>query len=217
MMQRIPARGLRALRSIAALGLAVFILQAYAHEAGEPIAEPGFRPESPYAGAFADSFADATIAVYPTIIRRSERTAHSLKSQGEVIAMLTRDGVTTIRAPRRIDLGRLVGGSQWEVFQAGLERVGDAVSAASTGAQYHLVLEFLFPVSDGEIFGIECYVLDAQGRNAMSFLLNSHHRSFVEARLRAKNDSQAARAELHSKATTLAIGALMAQIRMEQQ
>jgi len=217
MKQKIPPRWRPALRTLAALGLAVFPLHSLAHEAGEPIAEPGFRPESPYAAAFVDSFGDATIAVYPTIIRRSGRTAHSLQSQGEVIAMLTADGVPTIRGPQRIDLGRLVGSSQWEIFQAGIERVGDAVSTGPTEARYHLVLEFLLPVSDGEIFGIECYLLDSQGRNAMSFLLNSHHRSFVDADLRAKNSSQAARAELHAKATTLAIDAFREQARRGRQ
>lgn len=217
MTQKIPARLRRALRITAAIGLAACTLQAPAHEAGEPGPEPGFRPESPYASAFVESFGTATIAVYPTMIRRSGRTAHSFQSQAEVIAILTQDGVPTIRASKRIDLGSLVGGSQWEVAQAGLERVADAISGGLGEAQYHLVLEFLLPVSDGEIFGIECYVLDQQGNNAMSFLLNSHHRIFADARLRAKNNSETARAEMHTKATAVAIEALRAQIRKESE
>ncbi|MBT8083466.1 MAG: hypothetical protein KJO56_13660 [Gammaproteobacteria bacterium] len=216
MMYSRPNPRRRAPRISVALGLALLVSLAAAHEPRELLDDPGFRPDSPHAAAFVESLETATIAVHPTLIRRAGRTAHSFESQAQIIDRLNADGITAVRGTRRIDLGPLYGMPQWDVFQADMQAVAEAVMGLQPAAQYHLVLEFLFPVSDQEIFGIECYVLDQQGNNVMSFLLNAHHRAFVAARLSASDTSEAARDAMNTRATTLAMDALQANIRAER-
>jgi hypothetical protein len=215
-MQAFPNFRRRALRFAATLSLVLLTSLAAPHEPRELLDVPGFRPETPHAAAFVESLGTAIIAVHPTLIRRAGRTAHSFESQAQVIDRLMADGITAVSGSRRIDLGPLTGSSQWEVFEADLARIAEAVKGRQPAARYHLVLEFLLPVSDQEIFGVECYVVDQDGNNAMSFLLNAHHRAFVEARLSAKDTSQAARTAMNTRATALAMDALQANIREEQ-
>ena len=195
---------------VSAFALAV---PAMADETDVKVPDPGFRPESQYAAAFIDTVDTATIAVYPTLIRRSERTAHAFASQQQVVAFINEQGIATAESARkRVDLGAPRGNSQWELFQSDLNRIADALQSRLPDAQYHLLLEFVLPESDQRIFGVHCYVLDQQGQNAFSFLLNSHHELFVDAKLVAKNSSEEARAKLMDKATRVALAALQAQI-----
>jgi hypothetical protein len=202
---------------LAQVAVAAFLIAApqvvLAHETQQKTADPGFRPQSEHAAAFLASLESATIAVYPTLVRRATRTAHSFASQEQIVELLNGQQIArAAAAPKRIDLGRLVDGSQWELFLNDMRQIGDSLQRGHADAHYHLFMEFLLPVSDQTIFGIECYVLDSDGENAFSFLLNSHHRVFVEARLTAEDDTEAARARLFEKATLLGMSSLTAQI-----
>ena len=188
MTRSLAIRYSRVSRTTAAICLIAFSLAVLAHEAEITTADPGFRPPSEYAPAFLESLDTATIVVYPSIVRRANRTAHSFASQAQIIDSLnTENIVTAVAGRRRIDLGRLLGtgSSQWEVFENDMQRVAEALQKQGSDAQYHLVMEFLLPVSDQQIFGVHCYVLDQQGQSAFSFLLNSHHQLFVDANLMA--------------------------------
>jgi hypothetical protein len=77
-------------------------------------------------------------------------------------------------------------------------------------------MEILVP-GDNEVFGIEVYVLDRQGRSAFSFLLNSHHQLFVDAKLVAKNSSEEAREKMIGNATRVGLVALEAQIEQARE
>jgi len=80
-------------------------------------ADPGFRPESQYAATFLDTAGTTTIAVLPTLIRRTDRTAHSFSSQQQIVDFLADAGIATaVAKPQRIDLGPLRRPSQWEIF-----------------------------------------------------------------------------------------------------
>lgn len=178
--------------------------------------QPGFRPDSPQAGTFVAALDDATLVVHPAIVRRAQRTAHSFASRSQSVELLEAAGIAAMPGNSRVDLGQLAGRSQWDLFQNSLPRIAEAVKGRHLEAQYHLVLEFLLPVSDGEIFGIQCYVLDQEGNNAFSFLLNSHHRLFAAAKLFARNRSEEARSAMLARATEVAIAALQEQIRQQQ-
>ncbi|WP_405232542.1 carbohydrate binding domain-containing protein [Lentisalinibacter salinarum] len=216
MFQGIPKRWRRAQVITAALALAAATSPLSAHEPEQLLDVPGFRPDSPQAAAFVEALDTATIAVYPTLVRRADRTAVSYRSQAEAIEQLEAAGISAIRRNKRIDLGRILHASQWEIFQADMPRIADVVRRGQTEARYHLVLEFLLPVSDDWIFGIECYVLDAAGNNAMSFLLNSHHRAFAEAGLATEDETEAERVAMVSRATAAAVRALLANIELQR-
>ena len=46
----------------------------------------------------------------------------------EFLERLNADGITAVRGTNRIDLGRLYGMSQWDVFQADMQAVAEAVT-----------------------------------------------------------------------------------------
>ena len=202
--------------AVAALML-LLMPRALSHEVETKIPDPGFRPESEHAAAFLGALDTATIAVYPTLMRRESRTACSFASQKQVVALLNQGGALTVRAARnRVDLGALRGASQWDIFERDMQRIGESLTKWKSDARYHLFMEFLLPVSDQNIFGVHVFILDAEGRNAFSFLLNSHHQAFVDARLVAEDSSEAARTRLMERATQLAVAALEAQIGQAQ-
>lgn len=202
-------------RSQAALIALMLVLMpvALAHEHDIKTPDPGFRPESEHAAAFLDALDTATVTVYPSIVRRANRTACSFASQEQIAALLNESGLLTVRtAPNRVDLGPLRGSSQWEIFETDMQRIGESLKKWRPDTQYHLFMEFLLPVSDQNIFGVHVFILDAEGQNAFSFLLNSHHQSFVDAGLVTEDSSEAARTTLMERATKLGIAALEAQI-----
>jgi hypothetical protein len=192
-----------------------FAAPALPHETEEKVEDPGFRPESTQASAFVASFDSATIAVYPSIVRKVERTAYSYGSRELIVAALrSRTTGTTVVSNRRIDMGVLRGRSQWEWFQGGIEAVSREIDKKTPDADYSMVMEILFPPGNEYVFGVHLYVLDRHGENAFSFLLNSHHRSFVEADLVVTDSSEDARTRVIEKATQLGLAALEAQLEL---
>lgn len=199
---------------LVALAVATVSLSArtLAHETDQTTPDPGFRPDSDLAAVFVDSLDSVTIAVYPTIVHREDRTAHSFASQDQIIGFINQNKVSNaVSKPLRVDLGGLKRRSQWDLFESDLQRIGEALQGRHSDVDYHFFMAFVLPVNNKEIFGIHCYVLDRQGRNAFSFLLNSHHQLFVEAGLHADNSSETARSRLMEEATRVGMTAFMAQ------
>jgi hypothetical protein len=114
-----------------------------------------------------------------------------------------------------IDPGELVMGAQWALFNKDMETIAKEVKQRASGTPYHLVLEFLVGPrrSGGEnVGGIHCFILDPQGRNAFSFLLNSHHKLFVDAELQSDYVSDMSRETVIAKCTSVALTALHRQL-----
>jgi len=195
-----------------ALG-AVLSLPALAHESDDKLGDPGFRPYSEYTSAFLNAVDTATIAVYPTIVRKADRTSHSFPSQKQIIALIRENEIAAAAAGSgRVDLGRLEATSQWDLFLNDMQRIAETLKGQTSAADYHLFMELVWPVNGQPIFGIHCYVFDRQGQNAFSFLLNSHHQLFADAKLSARGTSEAARDRLVKKATAVGMTAFEAQV-----
>jgi hypothetical protein len=197
-------------------GLALCILicsaSVIADRPTQTIADPGFRPPSPYADQFINSVGNMRIAVLPTLIRRDDRTAYSFASQQRIVEFLNGSTIATAFAkPRRIDLGPLRRPSQWEIFAYGLESAAAKLEGYDTGADFALVMEIVVP-HEREVFGIEIYLLDQLHHNAFSFLLNSHHQMFADARLYSDSSREASRQKMILKATDVGLAALKLQI-----
>jgi hypothetical protein len=200
-----------------AVAMLVVMANAVAHETEEKIAAPGFRPESEHAATFIKTQPAAKVAVHPTVIRTVEGTAYSSASQQQVVAALADGPFLALSAEATpLDPGELKGQEQGQygMFQNDMQTFGAALDDRATDVQYHLILEVLLPPGNRAVFGIHCFVLDRAGRNAFSFLLNSHHQLFVEADMNAADDSPAARTELVRKATEVGIKALQQQIHL---
>lgn len=188
-----------------------------ADEPGQTISEPGFRPPSEHAASFLDNAGAMQIAVLPTIVRRVERTAHSFASQQQIVDFLNASGIGAARANSlRIDLGPLRRRSQWEIFQFGTLSIAEKLEGRKPDTDYIIIMEILVP-GDQSVFGIELYIMDQQGRSAFSFLLNSHHELFADAKLAAKNSSEEARETLIENATRVGLVALKAQIEQARE
>ena len=78
-------------------------------------------------------------------------------------------------------------------------------------------MEILFPPGNQYVFGVHVFILDRNGENAFSFLLNSHHRSFVDANMVVEDSSEAAHTHAIEKATQLGLAALSAQIELSRE
>lgn len=176
----------------------------------------GYRPESDLSTAFVNDMATAEIVVYPTIVHDPYICRYCTASRQLVIDFLETNGLGTARAvDTQIYLGKPEGKSQFEMFQNSMRIVGEHVSASQIDADYIMVLEVLFPPGmhgRTEVFGIHVYVLTPAGDNAFSFLLNSHHKSFVKARLSGSKDTAKGKEKLAIKATRVAMDALEEQI-----
>ena len=200
-----------------ALGMLVCPLSGLADEPEHTISDPGFRPESNYAAAFLDTVGTAKIAVLPTLVRRTSRTAHSFSSQQQIVEFLTESGIATaVSQPQRLDLGPLRRPSQWEIFEYGTRSIEEKLEGFASDTDYVFVMELLVP-NDQAVFGIEVYIVDQQGRSSFSFLLNSHHRLFSDAKLVAKNASEASRNKMIEDATRIGLMAFKAQIRQARE
>ena len=200
-----------------ALSMLALSMSILADEPDQTIPDPGFRPESEYAEIFLDAVGTATIAVLPTLVRRSERTAHSFASQQQIAAFLNEYGIAEASTkPLRIDLGPIRRPSQWEIFQYGAGSVAAKLKAYETGAEYTLVMELLVPGYQA-VFGIEVYIVNTQGQSAFSFLLNSHHEIFSDANLYTENSSEESRDEMIANATRVGLVALKSQIEQARE
>ncbi len=197
--------------------LTVCAISVTADEPQQTINEPGYRPDSEFVTEFLDAVGSTSIDVLPTMVHRAGRTAHSFASQQLIVDFLSDNGIAAATSrPYRIDLGMLQRRSQWDLFQRGMAATASMVSKHETQADYTLVMEFLVP-GDQQVFGIHVYILDQQGHNAFSFLLNAHHQLFAEAKLAASDTSEVARQEMLARATLTGLVALQAQIKRAEE
>jgi len=183
---------------------------------GQTIDYPGYRPPSSLSTAFVDNVATAEIAVFPTIVRSPYISRFSSESQLRVVEFLERNHLGTARAvEHQFNLGAPEGRSQFEMFLNTMQKIGEQLREDPQAADYVIVLEVLFPPARSgvtEVFGIHCFVLTPDGDNAFSFLLNSHHKAFVDARLRTSDMTADGKEKLAVKSTAVAMAALEEQV-----
>jgi len=205
------------LQSTIAVCAAILCLSVSADETEEKIPAPGFRPESPHASEFLKTIKTATVTVYPSIVRTPTETSFSEASQKQVVDFLKKNKMAkTIKPGKKVDPGKLEGRAQFALFQNDMEKIAGELKTRKSASDYILVMEFLIPPQRNratEIFGIHCIILNKKGENAFSFLLNSHHKAFIAAQLRATDASEKAFDVLIEKSTAVALKALSEQIK----
>lgn len=186
-----------------------------ADESKEKLAVPGFRPESKLADEFVQAAPNATIAVFPAIVRTVEGTSYD-PAAAERIATYIRKNA--LGAGETADLEFEPGeaeGIQYRLFKKSMKGIGKQRDNYAGDADYLLVTEYLLSATRSggmAAGGIQCYILDRSGENAFSFLLNSHHKAFVEAGLRRSDASAESKAWLVDKCTGVAQEALKGQV-----
>lgn len=189
---------------------------AAADRAHQTTDDPGFRPYSEYASSFVEALDSATIKVHPTLLRAPLDDTHHAESQRQIVASIQSKKIASaLEEPSRIRLGVPDARSQWQLFLNDIAVIAEHFRGEPEGKDFHLFLMLFAPLDDGNIFAIHCYVVDAHGRNTFSFLLNSHHRLFADAKLTTRDTSERGRAKLVKQATEVAMEALEAQVRLE--
>jgi hypothetical protein len=73
-------------------------------------------------------------------------------------------------------------------------------------------MEVLIHPSNRSVFGIHCLIFDRDARSVFSFLLNSHHKLFADAKMSVPEPSPESRATLVTQATRIGVIALAQQI-----
>ncbi len=169
-----------------------------------------FQPENAHSSEFASAFKASTITVYPSIVRSYNETSYYEASQDQIVAYLNNNGFTSAVAKKEnIKLAQLEGRSQWAFFNNDMSLIKDALNNLQQDADYSLVMTFIMPPGKQTIFGIQCYILNKQGDNVFSFLLNSHHKLYKEAQLQSNDHSESVRVQLVDTATQVGLDALI--------
>ena len=163
------------------------------------ISNPGFRPESTLDQTFIDSFKESKFIIYPAITRTPNTTTWSKSLSEQFIQNLNSVEKLDIGfSKEKLDPGELKGQAQYQFFQNDMESLGSKIKKKKENVDYCIIPEILFePQRKGTlfVFGIHLFILNKEGENVFSFLLNSHHPLFVEAKLFAyhpeENDIEA--------------------------
>ncbi len=181
------------------------------HSHGIITAEPGFMPVSGTAARFVRQSGTTPITVFPTLIRSSQGNQLSVSSQDQILAFLKQNQIgIAASSDHQFSLDTVTQQSQWQMFQDSLQAIGNRI-ARSGATSYSLVMEMILPPVMGElksVFGIHVFILNPDGSNAFSFLLNSHHELFVKAELSTVDLSASGLEELINKSTKVAMTAL---------
>lgn len=183
-----------------------------AHETEEKTPDPGFRPESEYADAFLKSVGKTQIVVYPTVVHIKTPdgvdTSQNKESQKAILDHLIKNQIAD---PNGLDLSRVEGQGQFDFFQGFIKQMAEQIKPP-----YHLAADVIIiqqPDNHLGVWGIHVYILDQDGHNAFSFLLNSHHQLLVDAKLFAEDNSKKTIDKLVAQSTQIALKALDQQIK----
>lgn len=202
-----------------------FVLPIQAHETEQKADVLGYRPITDEAATlvFAQKITSAKIEVFPSIIRTvdpaEDRIDHkySLASRDQAVEFLkTYNLGMAIAGATEIDLEKAAkeGKGQFALFSNSIKTIGEYLNTHGSDADYFLALDIIRIKTVG--WGIQCYMLDQKGNNVCSFLLNSHHKSFVDADLKMKDDSSKSEKQLIENCTRLALTALNQHVTLER-
>lgn len=193
------------------LAFACITLCLQAQETEEKTPAPGYRPESKYAKAFVNSVGVSQLIVYPTVVRIKTPDgivmSHNRESQKAILDHLIKNQIID---PNGLDLTQIEGQGQFDFFQSSMKQMAKQIKQP-----YHLATEVIIiqrPNNHLGVWGIHLYILDHAGHNAFSFLLNSHHRILVDAKLFSEGNSKEAIDKLVIQSTQVALQALDQQI-----
>ena len=177
-----------------------------------------FRPETELAESFVKRLESSSVAVYPAIVRTRAGTTRSEPAQKLAVEFMKEQKLGLPKpAEKPLNVKELKGKFQFDLFQSGMKDIGETVKNQSE-ADYAMALEFLVtPVPSGglAVGGIHVYVLNSEGQNTFSFLLNSHHQPFVDADLKTKAAGDEDLAALVQRATKVALEALQTQLQAQ--
>jgi len=180
----------------------------------------GFRPESELGQAFINSYKESKFIIYPTITRAIDTITWSKLLSKEFAQNLKSYENLNIRLDENLlNPGELVGKSQFEFFKNDMVRLGNEVKMKRKKIDYFIIPEIIFePERNGTlfVFGVHIFILNNEGENVFSFLLNSHHELFVKAKLYTYNPNENDLEELKKRSIGSALIAFKLMVNREK-
>ena len=160
---------------------------------------------------FYHSLKEKGIAVFPGVVKNDDGTTYHLASRDTIASSFQNRGVSSVHlVDGEVDLGGLEGiNSQWALFERSMPLFSDHLKANPIDSGYALVAEYVVEETINVIHVIQCYILDSDGEDAFSFLLNSHHQLFSDAR--PETEAVESRDELIGKGADVIVKALQYQ------
>ncbi|MGC9366114.1 MAG: hypothetical protein ACP5FK_03615 [bacterium] len=137
---------------------------------------------------FVDEFQSHKILCFPVIYRSSE-FYRMIENSDELIAEYFSgwDLYPELEYyPDAPDFSETMFPTQWAVFEANMSIFSDYLESLDNSWDYAMTVEILMtntPSGGQAVGGIQCYILDDQGEDVFSFLMNSHHDMFNDADL----------------------------------
>jgi len=180
-----------------------------------------YRPESApdCDKLFQNSLGKIKLTVFPTIVRSFNWTIYDQPSSKRIGTFFETNNLARVHYyNKKIDMNKSTSRGQWNLFQTSMSLFADYLKAHPVNTEYALVVECLVTPrrSGGEaVGGIQCYLLDSKGNNVYSFLLNSHHKLFIDAQLKTGKGTEKSRDELVEKVSEVVIKALKCQLNLE--
>ncbi len=160
----------------------------------DKISIPAYRPKSYFSNGFINSFKQSKFIIYPTITRTIDTITWSKLLSEEFAQNLKRDeNLNIILDENSLNPGELMGKNQHEFFTYDMVRLGNEIKMKRENTDYFIIPEIIFePERNGTyfVFGIHIFILNNEGENVFSFLLNSHHELFNEAKLYAYSPNE---------------------------
>jgi len=134
---------------------------------------------------FYHSLKEKGITVFPGVVKNDNGTTYHLASRDTIASFFQNRGVSSVHlADVEVGLGGLEGlNSQWALFERSMPLFSDHLKTNPIDSGYALMAEYVVEETINVIHVIQCYILDSDGEDAFSFLLNSHHKLFTDARL----------------------------------
>ena len=130
---------------------------------------------------------EASFTVFPTLVRRGKKT-YDAASAEKIGGFLDggRLGHSTLSA-ETVDVSGEWHANEARIFRESAASLGEHVKTHPIRTRYALMAECLVG-RGGAPIGIHGYIVDAEGRLAGGFLLNSHHELFARAEPRTVED-----------------------------
>lgn len=196
-------------------------MSTQAHESKHKLEAPGFRPPTEQADAFIQNVESSKIAVFPSIVRAvnpaDEKVSqwHSKVALERIVEFLGENGLGTAEiVDTKFKIGEAPKGGQFALFNQTIENIGKQLGSYTGDADYIMVLDIIRVRT--KAWGLQCYILDREGNNAFSFLLNSHHKPFVDAAIEMQAGSKESGKKLVADCTELLLEMLHQQVQTER-
>jgi hypothetical protein len=160
---------------------------------------------------FYHSLKEKGITVFVGVAKNDDGTTYHLASRDTIASFFQDRGVLSVHlADQEVGLEGLEGiNGQWALFERSMSLFSDHLKANPIDSGYALMAEY---VADEAIHVIQCYILDSDGEDAFSFLLNSHHKLFADAQREMAAETIESRDELIRKGTGVIIKGLQYQL-----